>query len=94
MIGATNIVKSSNKRKYLFSAYGIPFHGAGSWSFCEDFAWNIVIFNDDNSSSSHIDNRRNSFLVLGEGPNDDTNGVSGAVENKFSINFSISKDKI
>ena len=41
--GATNIVKNSNKEKYVYSGYGITFDSAGSWSFCVD-----------NSSSFHL----------------------------------------
>ena len=34
--------------------------------FCNDFARNVIIFGIDNSSSSHADNQKNNFLVLGE----------------------------
>ena len=61
--------------------------------FLWTLSWNVVISSVDNRSSSHIDSRKNSFLVLGEGPNDDVNGVS-VVEKEFSsINFSTSRDK-
>ena len=33
------------------------------------------------------DNRKNNFLVLGEGPNFGINGSFGSAEKKFSINF-------
>ena len=68
MFGATNVVKNSDKEKYLYSVYGIPFDRGGSWSFDNDFARNVIIFAVDNSSSSHSDNRKNNFLILGEGP--------------------------
>ena len=32
---------------------------------------NVVIFGVDNSGSSHIDDCKNNFLVLGEGPTND-----------------------
>ena len=54
---------------------------------CNDFARNVIIFGVDNTSSSHTDNRKNNFLVLGEathGINDST----GAAGKKISINFS------
>ena len=47
----------------------------------------------DNSSSSHADNCKNIFLILGEGPTDDINGSAGAEEKEFSINFSEAKTK-
>ena len=51
-----------------YSSYEIALDGTGSWSFGNDFGRNIVIFGVGNSSSSHSDNRKNNFLVLGEGP--------------------------
>ena len=71
----------------MYSGYGIAFERAGSWSFGNAFAWNIVIFDVGNSSSSHIDNRKNNFSALGERPADDIKGSIGAVGQKFVINF-------
>ena len=69
MFDATNIVKNSNKEKLAcISGCGIAFDGKGSWNFGNDFAENVVIFNVDNSSSSHDNNRKNNFLVVGKGP--------------------------
>ena len=68
LFGATNIVKNSDKEKYVYSGYGITVDTAGSWSFDNDFARNVIIFGVDNSSSSHSDNCKNNFLILGEGP--------------------------
>ena len=79
--------KNSDKSKYMYSGYGIAFDGAGSWKFGNDFAWIVVIFGVDNSSASHNDNRKNNFLVLGDGPTNDINGSGDAAEQKFSINF-------
>ena len=61
--------------------------------FCNDFARNVIIFGVDNSSASPTDNCKNNFLVLGEGPNDDINGIVAA-EKKFSIHFSKAKAKL
>ena len=33
LFGATNIVKNSDKEKYVYSGYGITFDSGGSWSF-------------------------------------------------------------
>ena len=52
----------------MFSGCGAAFYGAGSWSFRDDSAGNLVIFSVDNNSSSYTDNCTNNFLVLGEGP--------------------------
>ena len=88
MFGATNIVKNSDKEKYMYSDYRMVFDSAGSWSFNNDSARNVVISGVDNSSSSHADNRMNEFLVLSEGPTSGNNGSFGSAEKKFSINFS------
>ena len=52
----TNIVKNNDKEKRVYSGYGKAFDGASSWNF-----------GVDNSSSSHADNCKNNFLVLGKG---------------------------
>ena len=52
----------------MYSGYGIAFDGAGSWNLGNDFAKNVAIFDVDNSSSSLIDNHKNTLLVLDEGP--------------------------
>ena len=64
------------------------FGGAGSWSFDNDTARNVLIFGVDNRSSSYVENRKNNFLVLGEGPTFRINGSFGSPEKNVSINFS------
>ena len=51
------------------------------------YARNDVIFGVSNSSSSYADNCKNNFVALGEGGTFSINGISGASEKKFSINF-------
>ena len=85
LFGATNVVKNSDKEKYLYSGYGITFDSRDSWSFDNDFARNVIIFGIDNSSSSHSDNRKNNFLKLGEGPNYGINGNFGAPEKNLEL---------
>ena len=67
------------KKKYVYSRYAITFDSAGSRSFDNDFARNVVIVGVDNSSSSHSDNRKNNFLVLGKGP---TYGIKEALDHQ------------
>ena len=38
LFGATNIVKKSDKEKYICSGYVLTFGSAGSWGFDNDFA--------------------------------------------------------
>ena len=63
LFGATAIVKKSNKEKWVYNGYGIAFDGKSSWSFGDDYARNVVIFDVDASSSSHADNRKNKFSI-------------------------------
>ena len=84
MFVATNIVKDSDKEKYVFSGYRIAFDGTGEWKFGNEFARNVVIFGVDSSSSSHTDNCKNDFLVLGEGDTFGINRSFGAPEKKVS----------
>ena len=75
------------------SGYGIVFDRKGEWNFGNVCARNIINFGIDNSSSSHTDNRKNNFLVLGEGDTFSIKGNFGAPEKKFSINLSKAKTK-
>ena len=93
LFGATNIVKNSDKEKYVYSGYGITFDSGGSWSFDNGTARNVIIFGVDSSSSSHVDNRKNNFLILGLGPTFGINGSFGSPEKIFSINFTKANTK-
>ena len=59
----------------MYSGCELTFDSLDSWSFNIDTAGNVIIFGADNSSWSPSDNRKNSFLVLGEGP---TLGIKGS----------------
>ena len=76
----TAIVKNSDKEKWVYSCYGIPFAGKGEWSFGKNYTRNNVIFDVDISSSSHIDNHKNKFLILDEGNTFSIIGSFGAPE--------------
>ena len=71
----------------------LEFDELGSWNFGNNFARNVIIFSVDNSSSSHTDNRKNDVLVSGEGTSNEINGSISALQQIFSINFSIAKRK-
>ena len=71
----------------MYSGSGIAFDGKGEWSFDNDTARNFLTFGFDDSSSSHADNLKNNFLVLGEGDTFSINGSFGEPEKTFSINF-------
>ena len=94
LFGATNIVKNNDKGKYVYRDYGIVFDGADWWSFGNDFAGTVVIFGIDNSSSSHADNRKNNFSVLGKELSDDITGRVCVAAQKFSIIFIKARTKL
>ena len=54
---------------------------------------NFKLIGVDRSLSSHIDNWKNIFLVLGQCRTDDINSRLGTPEQKLSINFSKAKTK-
>ena len=67
-------MSSSVKEEWVYGGYGIEFYGKGTLGFGHDYGKNIIVLGIDNSSSSHADNCKNSFLVLGEGVTFDING--------------------
>ena len=77
----------------MYSGYGIVFDGAGSRSFGNEDARNVIIFSVDNSSSFHADSCKNNLLLLGE---EDTffNEGFDAPEKKLSINFGKANTKL
>ena len=87
MFGATNIGRDNAKSKYLHSDYGIAFDRKGKWNFGNAFARKVIIFGVDTN------NRKNDFLVLGEGDAFGNDGSFGSSEKKLSINFSKAKIK-
>ena len=89
LFGAANIIKKSDKEKYVYSNHGIEFDGKGEWSFGNDYAKNVVVFEVDNILSSHTDNLKNDFIILGDGLTFGINERFGASEKK--IKFSKAK---
>ena len=83
--GVTNIVENSDREKYMHSGYGLAFDGKGSWSFNDDFTWNVITFEVDSSQSSYTDNPENDFLILGKRYILHTNNSFGATEKRIFI---------
>ena len=69
----------------MYSGYGIAFDQKGTWNFGNDRTRNVIIFGNNNSSSSHTDNCKNDLLVLREGYSFVTNRSFCAQKKKFSI---------
>ena len=85
MFGKVKLVRNSIKSKFTYNGREIAFDGESEWSFGIDYARNVVIFGVDNSSSSPTDNRKNSFLVLGEGPTFDINRSNDTAEEDLAL---------
>ena len=68
MLGTVKLTRNADKSKFTYNGQGIAFDGKDYWIFDNYIARNIAIFGVGNSSSSHIDNPKHNFLVLGEGP--------------------------
>ena len=83
LFGVTNIVKNDDKEKYVYSGYRIAFDEKGEQSFKNYTGRNVIIFRVDDSSSAHTDNRKNDFLILGEGTTLGINGNFGLSAKKF-----------
>ena len=80
-------VRNTIKSKFTYNGRKIAFDGEGSWSFGNDFDSNVVIFGFDNTLSSHAENRKNTFLVLCEGPVEGINDSTGLVQQKKQISI-------
>ena len=83
MFGATSAVKNSNKDKWVYSGCGIVFDLGDWWSFGSSTARNVISLGVDNSSSSHVYNLKNNFLILGLGPTSEINKSFGSPEKKI-----------
>ena len=73
---------------------GTRFRSKSSWSLSNDSARNSIIFDVDNSLSSHAHNCKNSFLVLGEDQNFGINGRFRSPEKNIRIDFSKANTKL
>ena len=54
VFGTVKLVRNTIKITFTYNGQGITFDGEGWCSFDNDFAGNVVIFDVDNTSSSHI----------------------------------------
>ena len=61
--------------------------------FNDGFAGNVIIFCVDGGSSSNSDNRKNNFLILGEGPTYVINGGFGSLTKTCNIYFTKTNTK-
>ena len=67
LFGAVKFKKHFDVDLYKYSGYGNGFDRNGSYSTGNEVGRNIIIFGVDMSSSSHINNKKDT-LILGKGP--------------------------
>ena len=87
LFGAASLAKNVDIDRYGNSGYCIGFDSHGSFSFPgTGLGRNVINFGVDTNSSTKIDNRRKSILILGKGP---TQGLEHTLsaEKMYSINF-------
>ena len=94
LFGVMNLTKNYDPDKFGYRGYGIGLNARSQFSL-PDGSWgkNVIIFRVDNSSSVHVDNKKNHILVLGEGPAQRLDDTEITAEAKHSINFTESKKK-
>ena len=82
------LTKNADLNKCRYSGYGIGINSRSQSSWT-DGSWgkNVIIFGADVSSSLHVDNKKESILVLGERPMQSFGNTTITAEDKYSINF-------
>ena len=72
------MTKNADIHKHGYSGYGIGFDRRSAFSFQGDgFGQNVLILGADISSSAHLDNKKKDILVLGKGPMQGLDHVTG-----------------
>ena len=61
LFGTVKLVRNRVKSKFTYNVREIAFDGKGLWSFGNELARDVVVFDFDNSSSSHTDNKKITF---------------------------------
>ena len=87
-----NLTNNNDTDKYSHLGYGIGFDSHSLLSILNYWSKNVIIFEVENSSSVHIDNKKN-ILVLAEGPTQGLDDASITAEAKYFINFAESGER-
>ena len=87
LFSAVALTKNADIDKYTYSGYRIGLDRRSSFSFPGTrFCQNVLLFEVDMSSSSHIDNKKKHIVVLGKGPAQGLEHTLTA-EKMYSVNF-------
>ena len=66
--GSFKFTKHVDVDQYKYSGYGIGFDRKRSYSAGDEAGRNVLIFGEDMSSSSHINNKKKGILIFDKGP--------------------------
>ena len=78
LLGTVKLVRDTIKTKFIYNGRQIAFDWECLWSFVNNFTRNVANLDADNGSSSRTNNRKNDFLVVGQGPANGINDITGA----------------
>ena len=91
LFGAVKLSENANPEKHEYCGYGIEFDLRSLLSLSNGkFGINVVVFDVDNSSLVHSDNKKN---ILDEVPTDGLGDTTIAEEAKYFVTVTKSKNK-
>ena len=86
LFGAVQLTKNAGIDKYKYFGYGIGFDGHGFYSHPSGGTGrNVIIFEVDLNSCSHVDNNGKDILILGKGPTQGLGEHSLSAEKMYLI---------
>ena len=84
------MTKIADPDRYSNSGYGIGFSSQLPFLTSNfDFGKTVIIYGADNSSSTHLDNKKKHILVLDERQTHWLNDTTAKTESKCSVNFNV-----
>ena len=92
MFVVVKITTNADTDKYSYSRYGIGFDSCSFFSISNSWDKYAFIFEVDNNSSVHTDNREK-IIVLGEGSAQVLDDISVTFEAKYSISLTGSRKR-
>ena len=82
-----DLTLNADPDKYLYSGYGRWFDSHSTFLILDSLSKNFIIFGVDNSSSVHVDNKKEDSLFLGKVPTQGFHGTTKIAEAEYSINI-------
>ena len=92
--GAVKLTKNADIDNNRYSGYGTGFDRRGPFSFPTGVSGcNVIIFGVYLSSAVQVDNKAKYILILGEDPTQGFDDTTLTAENKYWIDFSVTRKK-